>query len=167
MTTRHRAGGVHEGHRACGRGGQSLRRRGGSGVRDHVAVAHGAGSRRASAVCRRHRPMAGSRIVVASAHHYAQPGADPDRGRGRRRGSTGARGSHPAGPNPHVWPRTRTAFGGRVVLRTPLGAADFEHHRAVGSARDLAASGRAAVTVIRGLLGSLHAVEPEEVVLDR
>jgi hypothetical protein len=53
------------------------------------------------------------------------------------------------------------------VLRTRLGAADFEHQRAVGSTLDLAASGRAAVTVIRGLLGSLQAVEPEEVVLDR
>ena len=52
------------------------------------------------------------------------------------------------------------------ALRTRLGAADFEHQRAVGSARDLAAAGRAAVTVIRGLLGSLQPVEPEEVVLD-
>jgi hypothetical protein len=53
------------------------------------------------------------------------------------------------------------------VLRTRLGAADLEHQRAVGSALDLAASGRAAVTFTRGLLGSLQAVEPEEVVFDR
>jgi hypothetical protein len=53
------------------------------------------------------------------------------------------------------------------VLRTRLGAADFEHQRTAGSTLDLAASGRAAVTVIRGLLGPLQAVEPEEVVLDR
>ena len=38
------------------------------------------------------------------------------------------------------------------VLRTRLGAADFEQQRAVGSTLDLAASGRAAVTVIKGLL---------------
>jgi len=41
------------------------------------------------------------------------------------------------------------------TLREKLGAADFAHHRAVGSARDLAASGRAAVTAIRGLLGEV------------
>jgi hypothetical protein len=39
------------------------------------------------------------------------------------------------------------------TLRAKLGAEDFTHHRAVGSARDLAASGRAAITAIRGLLG--------------
>ena len=52
------------------------------------------------------------------------------------------------------------------VLRTRLGAADFEKQRAVGSTLDLAASGRAAVTVVRDLLDSLQQVEPEEVVLD-
>ena len=52
------------------------------------------------------------------------------------------------------------------VLRTRLGAADFEQQRAVGSTLDLAASGRAAVTVVRDLLDSLQQVEPEEVVLD-
>jgi len=52
------------------------------------------------------------------------------------------------------------------ALRTRLGAADFEHERAVGSTLDLAASGRAAITVMRGLLDSLQPVEPEEVVLD-
>src|SRR6185436_13423486 len=44
------------------------------------------------------------------------------------------------------------------TLRAKLGAADFAHHRAVGSARDLASSGRAAVTAIRSLLG--EAVRP-------
>ena len=39
------------------------------------------------------------------------------------------------------------------VLRTRLGAADFEHQRAVGSTLDLAASGRAAVTVDPGSTG--------------
>ncbi len=39
-----------------------------------------------------------------------------------------------------------------ATLRDKLGDADFAHHRALGSARDLAASGRAAVTAIRGLL---------------
>jgi hypothetical protein len=52
------------------------------------------------------------------------------------------------------------------ALRARLGAADFEHERAVGSTLDLAASGRAAITVMRGLLDSLQPVEPEEVVLD-
>jgi predicted ATPase/DNA-binding SARP family transcriptional activator len=53
------------------------------------------------------------------------------------------------------------------TLRAELGAADFEHQHAVGSARDLAASGHAAVTVIRGLLrDSLQPVEAEEVVVD-
>ena len=52
------------------------------------------------------------------------------------------------------------------VLRTRLGAADFEQQRAVGSTLGLAASGRAAVTVIRNLLDSLQPVEAEEVVLD-
>ena len=53
-----------------------------------------------------------------------------------------------------------------AVLETRLGAAEFAQQRAVGSARDLAASGRAAVTVIGGVLDSLQPVEPEEVVLD-
>jgi hypothetical protein len=39
------------------------------------------------------------------------------------------------------------------TLRAELGVADFERQRAVGSARDLAASARAAVTAIRELLG--------------
>ena len=52
------------------------------------------------------------------------------------------------------------------VLRTRLGAADFEQQRAVGSTLDLAVSGRAAVTVVRDLLDSLQQIEPEEVVLD-
>ena len=52
------------------------------------------------------------------------------------------------------------------VLRTRLGAADFEQQRAVGSTLDLAASGRAAVTVVLDLLDSLPQVEPDEVVLD-
>ena len=52
------------------------------------------------------------------------------------------------------------------ALRARLGAADFAQQRAVGTTRDLAASGRAAVSVIRGLLDSLQPVEPEEVVLD-
>ena len=52
------------------------------------------------------------------------------------------------------------------ALRTRLGAADFEHQHTVGSTLDLAAAGRAAVTGIRGLLGSLQPVKPEEVVLD-
>jgi len=41
------------------------------------------------------------------------------------------------------------------TLRAKLAAADFGHHHAVGSARDLAASGRAAVTAIKGLLGDV------------
>jgi hypothetical protein len=52
------------------------------------------------------------------------------------------------------------------ALAARLGAADFAQHRFVGSTRDLAASGRAAVTVIGGLLDSLQPVEPEEVMLD-
>ena len=52
------------------------------------------------------------------------------------------------------------------ALRARMGAVDFGQHRAVGGARDLAASGRAAVTAIRSLLDSLQAVETEEVVLD-
>jgi predicted ATPase/DNA-binding SARP family transcriptional activator len=53
------------------------------------------------------------------------------------------------------------------TLRTELGVADFEHHHSVGGARDLAASGQAAVTVIGGLLrDSLQPVEAEEVVVD-
>ena len=53
------------------------------------------------------------------------------------------------------------------TLRAKLGAADFAHHRAVGSARDLAASGRAAVTAIRGLLGeAVRPVGPDGVAAD-
>ena len=53
------------------------------------------------------------------------------------------------------------------TLRAKLGAADFAHHRAVGSARDLAASGRAAVTAIRGLLGeAVRPVGPDAVAAD-
>jgi predicted ATPase/DNA-binding SARP family transcriptional activator len=40
------------------------------------------------------------------------------------------------------------------TLRAQLGDEDFADHRAVGSGRDLAASGRAAVTAIRGLLAA-------------
>ena len=53
------------------------------------------------------------------------------------------------------------------TLRAKLGAADFAHHRAVGSARDLAASGRAAVTAIRGLLGeAVRPIGPDAVAAD-
>ena len=52
------------------------------------------------------------------------------------------------------------------ALLARMGAADFGQHRTVGGTRDLAASGRAAVTAIHGLLDSLQAVEAEEVVLD-
>ena len=53
------------------------------------------------------------------------------------------------------------------TLRAKLGAADFAHHRAVGSARDLAASGRAAVTAIRGLLGeAVRPMGPDAVAAD-
>ena len=53
------------------------------------------------------------------------------------------------------------------TLRAKLGAADFAHHRAVGSARALAASGRAAVTAIRGLLGEgVRPVGPDAVAAD-
>src|SRR6185295_10127204 len=53
------------------------------------------------------------------------------------------------------------------TLRAKLGAADFAHHRAVGTARDLAASGRAAVTAIRGLLGeAVRPVGPDAVAAD-
>ena len=63
--------------------------------------------------------------------------------------------------------RDRLSAAGET-LRAKLGAADFAHHRAIGSARDVAASGRAAVTVIRGLLReSVQPVEREEVVVDR
>ena len=67
---------------------------------------------------------------------------------------------------PRVRPRTQRLSAAESVLRTRLGAADFEQQRAVGSTLDLAASGRAAVTVVRDLLDSLQQVEPEEVVLD-
>jgi len=47
------------------------------------------------------------------------------------------------------------------TLRTELGVVDFEHQRAIGSARDLAASARAAVIVIREVLrDSSESVEP-------
>ena len=53
------------------------------------------------------------------------------------------------------------------TLRAKLGAADFAHHRAVGGVRDLAASGRAAVTAIRGLLGeAARPVGPDAVAAD-
>ncbi len=53
------------------------------------------------------------------------------------------------------------------TLRAKLGAADFAHHRTVGSARDLAASGRAAVTAIRGLLGeAVRPIGPDAVAAD-
>jgi len=53
------------------------------------------------------------------------------------------------------------------TLLAKLGAADFAHHRAVGSARDLAASGRAAVTAIRCLLGeAVRPVGPDVVAAD-
>ena len=55
--------------------------------------------------------------------------------------------------------RNRLSAAGET-LRAKLGAADFAHHRAIGSARDVAASGRAAVTVIRGLLR--ESVQPVE-----
>jgi predicted ATPase len=48
--------------------------------------------------------------------------------------------------------RDRLSTAGET-LRTELGGADFERQRAVGSARDLAASARAAVTAIRQVLG--------------
>lgn len=41
------------------------------------------------------------------------------------------------------------------TLRANLSAGDFAHRRAVGGARDLATSGRAAVTAIRGLLSDI------------
>jgi predicted ATPase len=50
------------------------------------------------------------------------------------------------------------------VLRSRLGAAEFEQQRAVGSTLDLAASGRAAVIVVRDLLDSLQQVKPAQVV---
>ncbi len=53
-----------------------------------------------------------------------------------------------------------------AVLAEKLGAADYARERAAGSALDLATSGRAAITAIRGLLTSLQPVEAEEVVLD-
>ena len=53
-----------------------------------------------------------------------------------------------------------------TVLADRLGAAGYAQQRAAGSAFDLATSARAAVTTIRGLLGSLQPVEAEEVVLD-
>jgi len=52
------------------------------------------------------------------------------------------------------------------ALRTRLGTAHFEHHRAVGATLDLAASGRAAIAVIRDLLDSLQPAQPAGVVLD-
>ena len=53
------------------------------------------------------------------------------------------------------------------TLRAKLGAADFAHHSAVGGARDLAASGGAAVTVIRGVLGeAVRPVGPDAVAAD-
>ena len=54
-----------------------------------------------------------------------------------------------------------------TVLADRLGAADYAQQRAAGSAVDLAASGRAAITAIRDLFDSVQSVEAEEVVLDR
>jgi predicted ATPase len=54
-----------------------------------------------------------------------------------------------------------------TVLANRLGAADYAQQRAAGSAVDLAASGRAAITAIRDLFDSLQSVEAKEVVLDR
>ena len=53
------------------------------------------------------------------------------------------------------------------TLRAKLGAANFAHHRAVGSALDLAASGRAAITAIRALLGeAVRPAGPDGVAVD-
>lgn len=52
------------------------------------------------------------------------------------------------------------------VLSKRMGGADFAREREAGTGLDLAASGRAAIAAIRGLLDSLQAIETEEVVLD-
>ena len=86
---------------------------------------------------------------------------------GVRRGSADPGFGDPAGPNPHVRRGIGTPFGGRDGAGRQAGRCRLRAERAAGSALDLAASGRAAITAIRGLLDSLQPVEAEEVVLDR
>ena len=153
--------GIHPGHRAGRRRRQPLRRWSGTGLGDHAAVPPCAWSMSLAAVRRRDPTVARCRILVASVDHAAQPGAHPDRGRGIRGGGTTTRvRDEPTKPPPTA--RNSTTLAAETEWSTRLGAAGYARHRAAGTALDLAAAGRAAVTAIR----SLQAVEAEEVVLD-